>query len=93
MEEGQEVGAVLDDEAVGAGDEEGVKGVDGAVVVGAEVDEVEVGGGEAIGGAGEGEEGAEDGRKPPITTVVGDAGDVRLPEAEGGSEVLRLGWK
>ena len=43
MEEGQEVGAVLDDEAVGAGDEEGVEGIDGAAVVGAEVDEVEVG--------------------------------------------------
>ena len=41
VEERQEVGAVLDDEAVGAGDEEGVEGIDGAAVVGAEVDEVE----------------------------------------------------
>ena len=67
MEEGQEVGAVFNNEAVGAGDEEGVEGVDVAAVVGAEVDEVEVGRYEAFGGAGEGEEGAEDGRKesPP----------------------------
>ena len=93
VEEGQEVGAVLDDEAVGAGDEEGVEGVDGAAVVGAEVDEVEAVGDEAIRRAGEGEEGAEDGREPPIATVVGDAGDedVRLPEAEEeGPEVLVL---
>ena len=88
--EGQEVGAVLDDEAVGAGDEEGVEGVDGAAVVGAEVDEVE-----AVGDEGttiwEGEEGAEDGRERPVAAFVGDAGDVevRLPEAEEeGPDVL-----
>ena len=52
VEEGQEVGAVLDDEAVGAGDEEGVERVDGAAVVGAEVDEVEVGWTRLSGGPG-----------------------------------------
>ena len=50
-----------------------------------------MGGDEAVGGGEEGEEGAEDGRKPHITTRVGDAGDVRLPEAEEGPEVVRLG--
>ena len=48
VEEGQEVGGVLGDEAVGASNEEGVEGVDGASVVGAEVDEVEVSGDEAV---------------------------------------------